>query len=111
MTILLPLLALLAQAPAQPNALVSPPPSAKAPVKALVEAPVSGRGACEYSTQDTAKKKISYCTHLTSEEACKAEAARKTSAEWLQAYPPRFSPGVGCQDSDKQAKKPAAKSS
>jgi hypothetical protein len=109
MMILLPLLALLAQAPVQQNVLVSPPPSAKAPVKAPVEPPVPGRGACEYTTQETAKQKSVFCTHLTSAEACQAEASRKTSAEWLQAHPAKFSPGVNCQDSDKAKKKPAAK--
>jgi hypothetical protein len=107
MTILIPLLALLAQAPAQPNTLGSPPPSTKPP--AQVEPPVAGRGACEYTTQETAKQKSVFCTHVTSGEACKAEAGRKTTAEWLQAHPAKFSPGVNCTDSDKSKKKPAPK--
>ena len=111
MTLLLPLLAVLAQAPAQANALVPPAPTppTRPGARAPAEPAVLGRGACEYTTQDTARKKQVFCTHVTSEEACRTEAGRKTSAEWLQAYPPRFSPGVDCQDSDKKAKKPAAK--
>jgi hypothetical protein len=81
----------------------------------LVFAPASlalaqeSRGSCEYSSEKSAAQKLTFCTHVSSESSCMAEAARKTSPEWLKDHPPHFKPGGDCTDGGKAMKKSATK--
>jgi hypothetical protein len=100
MATMIALLALLAQDPS--------------PTHATIEVkPPKGGSACEYTSDDPAKKGLVFCTNVATEDACKAAAARKVPAAWLEAHPAKFSAGVDCKASDKrlakQAKKDAAK--
>jgi hypothetical protein len=88
------LLALLSQNPAAAKVATAP---------ATAQAPK--RSACEYTSDDPAKKGLAFCANVATEEACKAEAARKVPAAWLEKHPAKFKAGVDCKASDKKLAK------
>src|SRR6266568_1122032 len=63
------------------------------------------RSACEYTSADPAKKGLAFCANVATEADCKAEAARKVPAAWLEKHPAKFSKGVDCKASDKRLAK------
>jgi hypothetical protein len=77
---------------------------AKAPAAATVTtgSSATSKNACEYTSDDPAKKGLVYCTHVATEEACRVEAARKVSPAWLEQHPAKYSPGIDCKASDKK---------
>ena len=69
-----------------------------------------GGGSCEYTTDRSARDKLTYCTQTPDEARCKAAAAGRATATWLEAHPARFQPGGDCTDGGKALKKaPAGK--
>jgi hypothetical protein len=66
-------------------------------------------GSCAYTSDKSAAQKLTFCTQVSNEAGCKAEAAKKSSPEWLAAHPPRFKAGGDCTDGGKALKKPAKK--
>lgn len=66
-------------------------------------------GSCEYTSDKSAQAGLRYCTQVRGEDKCAAEAARKSSPEWLKAHPARFKAGGDCTDGGKALKKATAK--
>jgi hypothetical protein len=66
-------------------------------------------GSCAYSSDASAAQGLTFCTQVSSEGACTAEAAKKASPKWLEAHPPRFQPGGDCTDGGKALKKTSTK--
>ena len=66
-------------------------------------------GSCAYTSDKSAAQRLTFCTQVASESGCMAEAAKKSSPEWLKAHPPRFKAGGDCTDGGKALKKGASK--
>jgi hypothetical protein len=52
---------------------------------------------------------VTYCTYAASEQQCTTTATSKTSAEYVRAHPPRFSPGGDCTRGGRAFQKKARK--
>jgi hypothetical protein len=66
-----------------------------------------GHGSCDYTSEDPKDKGTIICRHVADAAHCVDAARAKGSQQWIDAHPPKFTPGVRC-DAKGAAKKPKA---